>query len=139
MATEQQLAVAKEYFESNPGEGVVHISTDGQVFFQKNYNDAAGHQRRIDHAQKLVSIYRKELETIDVKSTSTSTLQADNFPTDKWKNKDIAEWLKSIYVETTGKETKAQLLELAKEAIASLQANEGVPGESDDDNSDENE
>lgn len=111
MATEKQLEVAKEYFGSNPSEGVVHISTDGQVFFQKNYNDGANHQRRLDPAQKMTSIYRKELEAEKEEDYSM-------VPDEKWTKEKISEWLTSNEVEHTGKETKAALLEMVDKAIA---------------------
>lgn len=130
MATEQQLAVAKEYFDSNPSEGVLHISTDGQVFFQKNYNDGAGHQRRIDPAQKMTTIFRK-----DVEPATSPTKDKDELPTDKWTNAKIAEWLTANNAALTGKENKAQLMALVAELAAKASSDQGANGT--DDNSDE--
>lgn len=114
MATAQQKETAKQYFDSNPSEGVVHISTDGQVFFQKNFNDGVNHQRRIDESQKMTSIYRKDLETPSQGKERDSLM----LPTDKWTKEKIIEWLNAFEVETTGKETKAALLEMVDKAIA---------------------
>lgn len=111
--TDKHKETAKKYFQNNPVEDVLHISTDGQVFFQKNYNDAVNHQRRIAASEKLVTIYRKE-------KTSAQDQPDDNedeTPTEKWKVAEIIEWLNIAGVETTGKETKAILLEKVAEVM----------------------
>lgn len=113
MATEQQKETAKEYFASYPSENVVHISTDGQAFFQNHYNDAVNHQRRIDESQKLTSVYRKDLTPAQVQEEDHSMV-----PDEKWTKEKIIEWLTANAVETTGKETKAALLEMVDKAIA---------------------
>lgn len=114
MATEKQIEIAKQYFESNPTEGVLYISTDGQVFFQKNYNDGFNHQRRIDESQKLTSIYRKETEAAQDEEEQDQSM----VPNNKWTKEKIIEWLNAFEIETTGKETKAVLLEMVEKAIA---------------------
>jgi hypothetical protein len=60
MATEKHRATAKEYFDSHPGESVVHFTSDGQAFFQRNHNDAVNHQRRVNSAEALVSVYKNK-------------------------------------------------------------------------------
>lgn len=116
MITETHKATAKEYFEANPSEEVIHISTDGQVFFQKNYNDGVNHQRRLDAGEKLVSVYKKGLD----EKTEYPGSGSDELPTDKWTNKEIVEWLSLAGVETKGNETKAVLLEM----VAKVEATE---------------
>lgn len=113
MATEKQREVAKEYFEAYPSEGVIHISSDGQAFFQNNYNDAFNHQRRIDETQKLTSVYRKDLTPAQDEQEEDNSM----VPDEKWTKEKIIEWLAANEVETTGKETKAILLEMVDKAI----------------------
>ena len=116
MATEQHKATAKEYFHSNPSENVVYISSDGQVFFQKNYNDALNHQRRIDENQKLVSVYRNEKG----ESAQGEDREDHSMPDESWKKDEISDWLKTAGVTITGKEKKEELLAL----VAKVQAEE---------------
>jgi len=52
---------AKAYFATSPSENVIHITSDGQVFFHRNYNDASNHQNRIKPGERLVTIYRKDI------------------------------------------------------------------------------
>jgi len=116
MATEQHKATAKEYFDSNPSENVVHISSDGQVFFQKNYNDAVTHQRRIDDKEALVTVYRHQKSSDEAGAETTE----DKGPDESWKKDEIADWLKTAGVTITGKEKKEELLAL----VAKVQSEE---------------
>jgi glutamyl/glutaminyl-tRNA synthetase len=111
MATEKQKETAKQYFESSPSENALYISTDGQVFLQKNYDDGVNHQRRIDPGQKLTAVYRKDLEAPKPEEDYSMV------PDEKWTKEKIIEWLTANAVETTGKETKAILLEMVDKTI----------------------
>lgn len=131
MATEQQLATAKQYFESNPDEGVLHISTDGQVFFQKNYNDGATHQRRIDPAQKMTTIFRKDIQEIGVVSSSSTHTDV---PIDKMTKAQLTALLSEYSVKTTGKEKVDELRKMAFEAFAAADGEGGEDDSHEDDN-----
>jgi hypothetical protein len=103
MTTEQHKATAKEYFEANPSEKVVHITTDGQVFFQKNHSDAVNHQRRIAPSEKIVSVFKnkkadedseeEEGEDDDNNGGDDATTTDDGTPSEEQTKAEIAVWL----------------------------------------------
>lgn len=107
----------QKYFEAYPTEHVIHITTDGQVFLQSNYNDAVNHQRQFtakDGSKKLETISRKNLEAMLKKAKETEDNKA---PDDTWKNPDIAAWLKKNGVDAKVNESKAKLLEKVAEVL----------------------
>lgn len=57
----QKLELAKQYFEAYPNEEVVFISSDNQVFLQKNQHDGYNHQRSIDPVATLLKVLRKQV------------------------------------------------------------------------------
>ena len=128
MATELQKATAKEYFDAYPTEDVMHITSDGQCFLTKNFNDGVSHQRRIDPNQTIATVYRKEKPAYvnpAKQGNNGTSAEGDNagngegeeaeFPNDTWKKDEIIAWLKIAGVETTGSETKAVLLEMVEQ------------------------
>jgi hypothetical protein len=127
MTTEKHKATAKEYFEANPSENVVHITTDGQVFFQKNQSDAVNHQRRINEKESLVSIYRKSLEENEAVGGEDTT------PTEEQTKAEISAWLTGKAVVLTGKENKVELIAKVNE-LRSAEAKPPLGGSGEGDN-----
>jgi hypothetical protein len=64
MNSEQILDTLDQYFGAYPDEQIIHLSSDGQVFLQANYNDGVNHQRSLNPSIKLLSVSRKEWEKI---------------------------------------------------------------------------
>lgn len=103
--------LAEEYFKAYPKDDVLHISEDGQVFLQKNYNDAVNHQRRINPKSKLTTIYRNDLiEKAPVAPGKSKT------PDESWTNKDIKSWLDAAGAESKG--NKTEMLAKVQEVLA---------------------
>lgn len=123
---------AEKYFAAYPGEDVLHISGDGQVFLHKNYNDGVNHQRRLDEKQSLITITRKMLEDKEEQADLKSV------PDESWKVQDIKNWLATRGISKEGNIKKADLLESVKEAVAAEQDDDtGEAGE--DETGDDNE
>jgi hypothetical protein len=106
------------YFEAYPNEEVIHITSDGTVFLNKNMHDGKNHQLQLDASQKLVTVYRKQLEEVVKEEENKEDALT---PDETWKNADIVEWLNKELatiiqseeekIEVKGNETKAVLLE----------------------------
>jgi hypothetical protein len=111
-------ALAEKYFAAYPGENVLHISGDGQVFLHKNFNDGVNHQRRIDEKKSLITISRKML--VDKEDET----DLGDVPNDNWKVADIKGWLESKNVEPKSTK-KADLLLEVQEVLLSLEAEAG--------------
>lgn len=94
--------LAEEYFNAYPKEDVLHISDDGQVFLQSNFNDGVNHQRRIEPKNKLATIYRKEL----IEKASDAESGKSETPDESWTNKDIKAWLDAAGAESKGNKTE---------------------------------
>jgi hypothetical protein len=117
-------ALAEKYFAAYPGENVLHISGDGQVFLHKNYNDGVNHQRRIDEKQSLISITRKML----VDKEEEEDVDLSKIPDDSWKVQDIKSWLATRGIAKQGNVKKADLLESVNEVLVAEQ-NDNAGGE----------
>lgn len=138
---EKHRAIAQEYFKNNPTEEVVHITADGQVFFNSNHNDAVNHQRRIAPGEKLVTVRRHEKSLTPEPSPEENNGDAGDkgTPDETWKKDEIAEWLAVAGVELSGKEKKDELLAKVAEVIAEESGEEGEGDQEDEsDESDNN-
>ena len=112
--TDQLKALAEKYFEAYPAEQVLHFSSDGQVFLQKNHNDAKNHQRRIDEKTELTTVWRKELNA----PMEIEAPQGDNeVPDETFTKEEIVEWLQAKGIEAEMKEKKEELLNKVVETL----------------------
>lgn len=111
--TEELKAKAKQYFEAYPKEEVIHFTTDGQAFLNKNLNDAVNHQRQFTEkkaSDKLVSVYKKSLDEKPAAAAHEET------PDGSWTKEEIIIWIeeKDDDIKITGKEKKEDLLAIVK-------------------------